>query len=649
MKLVIVESPSKTKTIKQYLGNDFQVVASKGHIRDIKNEGIDNLGLDFSNNLKPIYTIIDKQYPVIKELNRYASKADKIYLATDPDREGEAISWHLKETLNLENKDVKRIEFNEITEPAILHAIENPRDIDEKLVQSQETRKIIDRIIGFKLSSLLKKSIGSQSAGRVQSAALKIVNDREEEIQKFVSKKYFEIEAITKSFKAKLLEIGKNKAAQFENEDEARGLYEVLTKDMVIRNIDYTTRYEKAQSPFTTSTLIQSALNKYNLSSSKTMKIAQELYEGIEINSKHIAFITYMRTDSTRLSDEFINKQLVPTIINNYGKQYLGRLHSYNNNKDTQDAHEAIRPVSLLRTPSSLAQYLNKDQLNVYTLIYERTLESMMKDAIVEVKNVKFDSNGQMFGSSFDKYTFLGYKIVTGHDSSNEVVFDKNIGDVVSFDKINLVNKETEGPQRFTEATLIKEMESSGIGRPSTYASTIKTLKDRGYITISKKKVVPTEQGQLTSKFLDKYFETIINIQYTAQMEKKLDEIAQGNISETETVTTFYDDFIKLFDEQKSSIKPVETGELCPVCGSPLVYRNNSFGLFIACSNYPSCRYIKKDEQPNKIEIECPECHGGHLVERTAKVGPKKGKKFYGCSNYPKCKYTTTSLSIKKK
>ena len=649
MKLVIVESPSKTKTIKQFLGNDYQVVASKGHIRDIKNEGIDNLGLDFNNNLKPIYTIIPKQYPVINELNKYASKADKIYLASDPDREGEAISWHLKETLNLEGKEVKRIEFNEITEPAILHAIENPRDIDTKLVDSQETRKIIDRIIGFKLSSLLKKQIGSQSAGRVQSAALKIICDREKDIQKFNPEKYFEIEASTKSFKAKLLDIGKNKAAQFDNEEEAKGLYSVLSKNMVVRDISYSTRYEKAQSPFTTSTLYQVALNKYNLSSKKTASVANELYVGIEIDSKHVALITYMRTDSTRLSDEFINKQLVPTIAKRYGKEYIGKLHSYNNNKDTQDAHEAIRPVSLDRTPESLKDYLTKDQLNIYTLIYERTLESMMKDAIIEVKNVKFDSNGQMFGTSFDKYTFLGFKAVSKQKDSKEVTFDKNIGDVVTFDSINILSKETEGPQRFTEATLIKEMETSGIGRPSTYASTIETLKDRKYITIEKKKMVPTTQGILTSKFLDQYFNRFVDVSYTAMMEKELDEIAKGEITESSIVNTFYNDFIKEFNEQKTQIKAVETGETCPLCGSKMVYRSNSYGTFEACSNYPTCKYIKKEEPQQKVEIECPNCHEGHLVERIAKSGPKKGKKFYGCSNYPKCNYTTTTLSIKKK
>lgn len=649
MKLVIVESPSKTKTIKQFLGSDYQVVASKGHIRDIKNEGIDNLGLDFNNNLKPIYTIIPKQYQVIKDLNKYASQADKIYLASDPDREGEAISWHLKETLNLEGKEVKRIEFNEITEPAILHAIQNPRDIDEKLVDSQETRKIIDRIIGYKLSSLLKKSIGSQSAGRVQSAALKMITQREDEVQKFVPKRFFEIEASTKEFKAKLLEIGKNKAAQFDNEAEAKGLCGVLTKNMVVRDVTYYTKYEKSQPPFTTSTLIQTALNRFNLTSKKTMAIANELYVGIEIESKHIALITYMRTDSTRLSDEFISKQLIPHISANYGKDYLGKLHNYNNNKDTQDAHEAIRPVSLNRTPDSLKGYLTKDQLNIYTLIYERTIESMMKDAIIESKNVKFDSNGQMFGATFDKYSFLGFREANKSKELNEVIFDKNIGDVVTFDSINVLSKETEGPQRFTEATLIKEMESSGIGRPSTYASTIETLKDREYISIEKKKIVPTTQGILTSKFLDQYFNKFVDISYTAKMEKELDEIAKGNASEANTVNTFYSDFINQFNDQKTQIKPVETGDRCPICGSKMVFRSNSFGLFEACSNYPSCKYIKKEEVQQKVEIECPNCHEGHLVERIAKSGPKKGKKFYGCSNYPKCNYTTTTLSIKKK
>ena len=654
MKLVIVESPSKTKTIKQYLGPDYQVVASKGHIRDIENTGKDNLGLDFENGLTPIYSIIPKQYSTIKMLNEYVAKADEIYLATDPDREGEAISWHLKEVLNINNKPVHRIEFNEITEPAIKKAMDAPRDIDMNLVHSQETRKIIDRIIGYRLSGILKKQIGSinpqdtVSAGRVQSAALRIVTDKEEEIKKFVPKQFFEIEAENESFKAKLLEKGKNKAFQTENEEEVENIKSSLTKNMIISSISYESRHERTNPPFTTSTLIQAALNRYSITSARTTKIAQELYEGVEIGGKHVALITYMRTDSTRLSDEFVKGQLIPTIISTYGKEYLSFLHQQKSSENIQDAHEAIRPVSLKRTPESLKDDLSKDQLNLYTLIYQRTIASMMADSTINVMNVKFDSNGYSFGSGFEKYEFLGFQKAYKDKKISESLFDGKEGDSIKFNKISILKKETEGPQRFTEATLIKEMETSGIGRPSTYSSTMSTLKNRKYVTESKKKLIPSEQGLLTSQFLNKYYGMVINVNYTADMEKTLDEIAQGTKDEKAIVSSFYRAFEKIIEKNKGQYSAVLTGEKCPVCGEDMVYKISRYGRFEVCS---SCGHIKKVEKPeisDLPEIECPECHKGHLVKRVAKNGPKKGKAFYGCSRYPDCKFTTSSLSIKK-
>ena len=652
MKLVIVESPSKIHTIKQYLGKEFDCVASKGHVREIKDSGIDNLGLDFKNNLKPIYCVIDKQYETIKMINDKIKDSDFVYLATDPDREGEAISWHLKETLNLKGKEVKRIEFNEITKNAILTAIDNPRDIDMNLVASQETRKIIDRVIGYKLSGFIQnKAKSSGSAGRVQSVALKLINDRENEVQNFIPETYYEIEADNDSFKAKLLEYGKNKDFKTNDKDLAEEIYKSLSKEMIVESINITEKHEKSAAPFNTSDLYQAASRKYSMSSSRTAKAAQHLYEGIVIDGHHTALITYMRTDARRLSSYFTNAELIPYIKNTYGEEYLGYLHKGKTSEFAQDAHEAIRPVSLKYTPDSVKENLdkiNKDLYKVYSLIFDRTVESIMKDSTIEEKEVIFINNNQRFHSFFDRYTFLGFKKAESKTKSSEKPFLYQIGDILKFSKIELKEKKTEGPSRYDEASLIKEMETLGIGRPSTYASTVQTLKFRKYIEEDKKKFVPTLAGKYTSKLLDTYFSEFINVGYTANMEKKLDEIASGNEKEELFVLNFYSDFKKKFDLEVSNRKTVETGESCPICGSPMVFKKSNFGVFEACSNFPTCSFIKKDPPTKKDgaipTIECPECHIGHLVERTA-----KGKKFYGCSCFPNCKYTTSKLPIKKK
>ncbi len=656
MNLVIIESPNKIKTISQYLGSDFKVVATKGHIRDIKDCGVDNLGLDEKNGLKPIYEIIPRQHQTIKYLNEAIKNADNVYLATDPDREGEAISWHLRETLNLKGKNVKRIEFNEITEPAIKAALENPRDIDERLFESQETRKIFDRIIGYKITGILKRSVGSDennispTGGRVQSAALRIIIDKENAIKAFVPEKFFEIEAEFDSFKAKLMDPNKlGKTYSMNDEAEALKIMDGLGNGFVVESITPSKRYEKPQPPFTTSSLIQTALNRLNMSSKKTMKTAQELYEGVELNGKHIAFITYMRTDSTRMSDVF-QKQLYRHIVNNYGQDHVGALQTKNNNDNAQDAHEAIRPVNLRNTPEQFKDILSKEQYNLYSLIYNRAVESMMKSAEYEVKTVVLDNNGYKFYANFEKLTFDGFKANSGKQAEAKA-FNKELGDyITSINPPQLLRKETEGPKRFTEATLTKEMESSGIGRPSTYVSTIETLKARKYVQIQKKQIVPTDQGMLVSNFLDDHFNSVININYTASMEETLDNIAKGDDNESEVVPEFYENFNKVVEEEKKLIKPLETGETCPICGSPMVYKSNRYGRFEACSNYPNCKYIKKEEkQKEELMIPCPECGEGHLVQRVAKFGSRPGRKFYGCSNYPKCKFTQSSLSGIKK
>jgi len=657
LNLVIVESPSKTKTIKQYLGKDYNVVASKGHIRDIENCGFDNLGIDINNDFKPIYEIIPRQKFTIKMLNSEVEKADNIYLATDPDREGEAISWHLNEVLNLENKTVKRIEFNEITKTAILNAIENPRDIDSNLFHSQETRKIMDRIIGYELSGLVKKTVGQivdtqTTAGRVQSAALRIICDRENEIKAFIPETYYDIEADFGDFKAKLVEQGKDKTWIFNKLEDAQNVIDNLSNIFVVSDIKYSEKYERPGAPFTTSSLMQAALNKYNLNSKKTMKIAQELYEGINVDGKHIAFITYMRTDSTRLSEQF-QKSLYFNIKNNFGEDYVGYLHTKKLSENAQDAHEAIRVVSLDLTKDQAKEYLSKEQYQIYSLIYDQTVESMMKDALIEVQTVTLNNNGYEFTTSFEKVKFDGYR-KNRNIKDKDKTFKHKLGDALTLDKdITLNTKETQGPRRFTEATIIKEMESSGIGRPSTYASTIDTLKLRKYISIVKKEIEPTEQGFLVYNFLKENFDTIINVKYTAEMEADLDKIAEGQTKEEDVVPEFYNVFMENFKAVKKNITPMETGEVCPKCGSKMVYKSNRYGRFEACGNYPNCKYIKKNEpqvSENTVQILCPECGKGHLVERVCKFGKYKGKKFFGCSNYPDCKFTISTIkSLEKK
>ena len=643
MNLVIVESPSKTHTISQYLGDDYTVVASKGHVRDIKNTGVDNLGIDIDNNYKPIYDIIAKQYSTIKSLNEQVSKADRIYLATDPDREGEAISWHLKEVLKTGNKVVKRIEFNEITKQAILKAIENPRDIDENLFKSQETRKIIDRIIGYELSSLLKKSIGSAeagtsvSAGRVQSTVLRMITEREEKIKAFVPETYYEIEANFGSFKAKLYD--GNSVMRFTDIKKAETIINNLDNSYFVYDIKSSTKYERPAPPLITSTLIQAASNKYSLTSDKTMMAAQKLYEGVKIGNKFCALITYMRTDSTRINDGF-KKALIVHINNEFGKEYVGYFHEGKKTEDMQDAHEAIRPIDLTKKPDTIKEYLTDVEYKVYSLIYNQTVESMMKDAEIEVNTVTLSNNNNFFKTSFEKTVFDGFK-VNRTKETKEKSFNSELGSFIEAKKgTTIETKQTEGPKRYTEASIINEMKTSGIGRPSTYASTIKNLKDKKYVEVIKKEFVPTEHGVIASKFLLTYFPNIVSVKYTAEMEETLEKIALGTSKEDDVVPSFYKDFMENYNDVRGNLKPMETGELCPICSSPLVFKNGRNGHFIACSNYPKCNYTRNEKPVNtETNIPCPECSTGHLTLR------KHGyKSFYGCSNYPNCTFTISSL-----
>ncbi len=644
-KLVIVESPSKSKTIEQYLGSDYTVLSSKGHIRDLAISGVGGLGLDLENDFAPKYDVIKEKKKVVTELTKAAKAADEIYLATDPDREGEAISWHLSEVLDTKNKPTKRVIFNEITKTAVLDAFIEPRDLDTDLVSSQETRRILDRIIGFKLSKLLQNKIKSKSAGRVQSATLKILVDKEAEIGKFVEEEYWKVKASFKEFEAELVRY-KNKKITLNNENETDLLLSKLGELFEVTKLEGKERKRDTKMPFTTSSLQQEASNKLYFSSQKTMLIAQKLYEGIELGNETTGLITYMRTDSIRLSNTFSYPAL-DYIKENYGKEYAGRVRTAKKGINIQDAHEAIRPTNIYNTPSKMKKYLAKDELSLYTMIYKRALASLMKPAKIKSTTLELTNNDALFRASAQELVFDGYLKVYGDYEKVQAseLPDLELGFKIKDEGIDKQQHFTKPPARFSEARLIKEMEDLGIGRPSTYSQTISTLKVRKYISIQDKKFIPTEQGTLTINKLNEFFDQIISVDYTARMEKVLDDIATGSEEQTNIVSSFYNAFIPMVDKANKNmekIAPKFTGEKCPQCGSDMVFRNSRYGTFEACGNYPTCKYIKQKEQVKKevvsTGVKCTKCKTGEIVERQAKSGKNKGKTFYACNNFPKCK-----------
>ena len=637
--LVIVESPSKSKTIEKYLGKDYKVTSSKGHIRDLATTGKYGLGVDIEDNFKPNYKAIKGKGKLITDLKKEAKNYDDVILATDPDREGEAISWHLKDSLGLKN--YKRVVFNEITKDAIKDAFKNPRDIDMDLVHSQETRRILDRIIGFRLSNLMRNKTDGKSAGRVQSVALKLIVDREREIDAFKSEEYFTITAIFNEFVAELFKY-KNKKIEIKSEKEANDILDKLSNSFKIENIERKETKKRSRLPFTTSTMTQMASNRLGFTASKTMRIAQKLYEGIDLLNETVGLISYMRTDSVRLSDVFVN-ETKEFIKNKYGNEYIGYVKKVKKNDNVQDAHEAIRPTSILRTPESVKDYLDKDEFKLYNLIYVRTLASLMSDAILDKTSIVFDNNDYKFKTTGQIVKFDGYlKIYNNY----EEVSDKTLPDFSNYKSNVIVSKKiekeqhfTNPPSRYTEASLIKELERLGIGRPSTYATIIDILKKRLYIEVNEKKFVPTKTGiQITDK-LQEFFSDIINVEYTKDMESDLDKIADGKEVWYELLKRFYNDFdplLKKAFENMEKDEPEKVGEKCPECGKDLVVRKSKYGSFVACSGYPDCKYIKKEEIKVVEICECPKC-GGKIVEKKT----KRGKVFYGCNNYPKCKYAS--------
>lgn len=639
--LVIVESPSKSKTIEKYLGKDYKVVSSKGHIRDLATKGKYGLGVDIEHEFKPTYEIIKGKKKMVSELKKDIKASDMVFLATDPDREGEAISWHLKDELGIDDSKYERVVFNEITKDTVINAFKHARKIDEDLVHSQETRRILDRIIGFRLSKLMQSKTGGKSAGRVQSVAVKLVVDREREIEAFVKEEYYTITAKFNDFTADL-EKYKDKKVEMHNELEADEILKKLSNVFKIEDVSKKEKKRQSKPPFITSTLQQEASTKLGFTAKKTMSLAQKLYEGVDLQDETVGLITYMRTDSIRLSDEFV-KSAYKFIETKYGTEYLGVVKKSKKTENVQDAHEAIRPTSITRTPEAVKSYLSNDEFKLYSMIYKRALSSLMKDAKEEVTSVVLDNNDYKFKTTGSVIKFDGYLKVYGDYEDKDIKllppFDKYKTNVLVSNEIIKEQHFTKPKPRYTEAKLIKEMEDLGIGRPSTYAKTMENIVDRGYVKVEDKKFVPTEIGFEVTDKLQEYFSNLINVKYTANMENDLDKIADGKLIWYNLLDGFYKEFEPMlenaFDKMEKN-KPEQTGEVCPNCNSPLVIRTGKYGKFVACSNYPTCKYVKKEEKAIVEVGTCPEC-GNKIIEKRT----KKGKIFYGCSNYPTCKYAT--------
>lgn len=653
--LVIVESPTKAKTIKQFLGKDYDVTASMGHLRDLPRS---TFGIDIDKGFAPHYINIVGKTDLIKKLKEAARKADKVFLATDPDREGEAISWHLANLLELDPLTAKRIEVHEITPNAIREAISHPRSIDIDKFKAQEARRIIDRIVGYELSPLLwHKIMRGLSAGRVQSVAVKIIADREKQIEAFEPQEYWtvtvELEEKGKGpkFTARLSKIDGVKA-ELNNESGARVVEnELKTLNYVVKESSVKPRKRHALPPFTTSTLQQEANKQLNFNSKRTMSVAQQLFEGINIGTDTLGLITYMRTDSVRLADVAL-KEIRQYIDNNYGSGYLPeKPNFYATKKNAQDAHEAIRPTNIFNTPKAIAKYLSKEQLELYTLIWNRAVASQMKDAVYEQTLIDIAAGKYEFTASGSVLTFDGFRRVNAVDSEEDVA--ANIPYIPAGTVLDLAGMPkgeqhfTEPPAHYTEASLINKLEAEGIGRPSTYAPTIQTIVSRNYVSRSGKKLLITELGNRVNDLLTAHFPDLIDLPFSAEMEEDLDNIADGKMDRNKVIERFYGPFKKSMTLAKEVIEktppPVEVSDVkCEVCGRMMVVKSGKFGKFLACPGYPECKNTKPIII--KIGVKCPEC-GGEVLERKTKTG----KVFYGCENYPKCDFSTWDKPVNEK
>lgn len=643
--LVIVESPAKVKTIKKFLGSNYEVVASNGHVRDMPKS---SMGIDFENDYEPKYITIRGKGEKLAELRRYVKKADKVYLATDPDREGEAISWHLANALKLENKKTARITFNEITKPAVKESLKNPREIDMDLVDAQQARRVIDRMVGYSISPLLWQKIKrGLSAGRVQSVALRMLCDREEEINAFIPKEYWDMDAVLK-YKNKEFTVSfygdKNGKIEITGKEQLDKIIEELKDSKFgVNDIKKGSRTRKAPIPFTTSTMQQEASKALNFSTQKTMRIAQQLYEGVEIKGRgSIGLITYLRTDSTRVS-ETAEAQVKEFIEENYGSDYMTKeVNAKKSSKKIQDAHEAIRPTDVTLTPDKVKAQLPRDQFRLYQLIWKRFVASRMGNAVYETYNVKIGAKDYVFTASTSKIDFDGFmKIYT--DSDNEkVVTNNTIAKLEKDSELDFVKFEenqhfTQPPAHFTEAALVKAMEEQGIGRPSTYAPTISTIVGRRYVTREKKNLYVTELGEAVNNVMKTAFKVIVDTEFTANMESLLDSVEEGEVEWKTIIRNFYPDLDVMVKDAEQKLEKIqiadeESDEICEECGRRMVIKYGPHGKFLACPGFPECRNTKPYLE--KVGVPCPKC-GKDVVYRMT----KKGRRYYGCIDGPECDF----------
>lgn len=654
--LVIVESPSKATTIKKFLGSSYEVVASNGHVRDLPKS---QLGIDIENDFEPKYITIRGKGELLAKLRKEVKKADKIYLATDPDREGEAISWHLYNALKLEDKKASRITFNEITKNAVKQSIKHARDIDMNLVNAQQARRVLDRMVGYLISPVLWVKVKrGLSAGRVQSVALRIIADREEEINSFIPKEYWTLSADfivggeKKPLKADFYGTI-NKKMDIESEEQVNDIINELKKsEFSISDIKTSKRTKKSPLPFTTSTLQQEAAKNLNFSTQKTMRIAQSLYEGIAIKGKGtIGLITYLRTDSTRISDE-AKKSAAEFIEENYGSDYLiGDDEKKKNNKKIQDAHEAIRPTYVDLTPAQIKDSLSRDQFRLYQLIWKRFVASRMAAAQYETTSVKIDSDKYRFTTSSSKVVFSGYLTVyqTEEDKIDKKSFSKNLqkGIVLKSEEFDKKQHFTQPPAHFTEASLVKTLEELGIGRPSTYAPTISTIINRHYVAKEQKNLYITELGEVVNNIMKKSFTSIVDVNFTAYMEGLLDKVEDGSVKWKTVVENFYPDLNEAVEIAQKELEQIKiedevTDVICEECGRNMVVKYGPHGKFLACPGFPECRNTKPYLE--KTGIPCPKCNAEIVIRKT-----KKGRRYYGCENYPECDFMSWQRPSKEK
>ncbi|MBG9917104.1 type I DNA topoisomerase [Bacillus sonorensis] len=655
--LVIVESPAKAKTIERYLGKKYKVKASMGHVRDLPKS---QMGVDIERNFEPKYITIRGKGPVLKELKTAAKKAKKVYLAADPDREGEAIAWHLAHSLDLDLNSDCRVVFNEITKDAIKDSFKHPRMINMDLVDAQQARRVLDRLVGYKISPILWKKVKKGlSAGRVQSVALRLIIDREKEINEFKPEEYWTIEGSflkgKETFEASFFGIRGEKHPLKSEDDVKQILSQIKGNKFAVTKVTKKERKRNPALPFTTSTLQQEAARKLNFRAKKTMMIAQQLYEGIDLGKEGtVGLITYMRTDSTRISNT-AQEEAASFIGKNYGKEFLGsKRKPAKKNENAQDAHEAIRPTSVLRKPADLKAVLGRDQLRLYKLIWERFVASQMAPATLDTMSVDLENNGLTFRANGSKVKFSGFMkvYVEGKDDQmeekNKMLPDLTEGDTVLSKDIEPEQHFTQPPPRYTEARLVKTLEELGIGRPSTYAPTLDTIQKRGYVALDNKRFLPTELGEIVLELIMEFFPEIINVEFTAKMEKELDDVEDGNIQWVQIIDSFYKDFEKRVEKaeaemQEVEIEPEYAGVDCENCGHPMVYKMGRYGKFMACSNFPDCRNTKPIVK--EIGVKCPSCKTGNIVERKS----KKRRIFYGCDRYPECEFVSWDKPLERK